>query len=157
QAPLALAQCQELLGERDRALQSYQAALAARAGDVQVVRAVAGFQMRIGRHLDAEPLLRRIVDRQLAVADADVVWARRALAMVLVARGQFQQVKEALALVGLGLDAQGRVIEDRPLPSDDAVEEQRARARVLATQPGKLLRAKAIALLEDLNRNQLQT
>jgi tetratricopeptide (TPR) repeat protein len=152
QAPLALAQCHELMGRGEQARQYFQAALAGNPQDAQTLRSVAGFDMRAGRLQEAEPLLRKLKDGQVKVTDNDVNWARRGLAMVLVTSHRFDQFTQALDLVGLKLDAQGRVVEARPLPRDEMVEEQRARARVLATRTVRAIRAKAIALFEDLSR-----
>jgi tetratricopeptide (TPR) repeat protein len=152
QAPLALAQCQELLGRLDQAQNHYRAALAAKPDEAFVLRSVAGFFMRTARPHDAEPLLRKVLARQVKVSDHDVSWARRGLAVVLAAGGGFRQLPEALALVGLRLDPAGNLVEDKPLPPEDAPEEQRARARVLASFKLRSLREKAIALLEELRQ-----
>jgi tetratricopeptide (TPR) repeat protein len=150
QAPLALAECSEVLGRAEQAQKYYQTALATKPNDVLVLRGVAGFLMRVGRPRDAEPFLRRILDQQVKAGDRDVSWARRGLAMVLVARGA--PLAESLSLVGLKLDSKGKLVEEKPLPNEEAVDEERARARVLATQKIRALRDKAIALLEDLNQ-----
>ena len=153
-APLGLAQCHEAMGRPDEALQQFQAALAGRPHDPVVLRNVAGFYMRCQRPKDAEPLLRRVVAGQVRASPAEVGWARRALAMVLAAGGSFRQFNEALALVGLRLDDAGQVAEDRPVPAEEATEEVRARARVLATRRVKAFRARAVGLLEGLSRRQ---
>jgi tetratricopeptide (TPR) repeat protein len=155
QKPLALAQCMEALGRTDEALTHYQSAIAARPDDMRVIRTAVGFFIRLARPGDAEPLLRRVLNREATAADADLAWARRSLAIVLASRCQFKPFKEGLALVGLSLAEPNRIVEDKPLPTEDAVEEQRTRARVLASQ--KIGRAKAITLFEDLDRRQLQT
>jgi tetratricopeptide (TPR) repeat protein len=152
QGPLALAQSYEALGHLDQAQEQYQAALTAKPNEVAVLRSVASFYVRAGRSAGAEPHLRRILDRKLAVSDQDVGWARRSLALVL-AEGDHARFPE-----GLSLDAAGKVVPANQPPADDPLEEQRAQARVLATQKRRhLLRTKAIALLVDLHRRQALT
>src|SRR5262249_10529937 len=142
QAALALAQGHEMMGRLDKAQQYFQAALTANPEDAQTIRSVAGFFMRVGRVREAEPLLRKLYESKVQVTGAGVSGARRGLAMVLVTGIDFQQFTEALDLVGLKLDGQGRVVEARPLPPDEIVEETRARARVLATRKVRAIRAR---------------
>jgi predicted Zn-dependent protease len=156
QTPLALAQCYEAVGQVEPANEQYREALKAQPGEVLVLRSVAGFYMRTGRANEAEPLLRAIYKREVKAAPADVDWARRGLALVLAA-SDFQRFTEALSLVGLSLDAAGRVVETQAKDRDDSPDEQRARARVLGAQPARALRAKAVALLEDLDRRRALT
>jgi tetratricopeptide (TPR) repeat protein len=151
-APLALAQCHEAIGRLDLAEKHYQLALAARPDDALVLRSAAGFSMRAGRPQDAEPHLRKLVERKVKASDWDVSWARRGLAMVLTSSSDYRRFREALPLVGLTLDSAGRVVDGKPPAIAEPVEEQRARARVLATRKSRLLRKKAIGLLEDLDR-----
>jgi cellulose synthase operon protein C len=153
--PLALGQCYEAIGRLESARQHFQEALASKPDDVVVVRALAGFYMRGGRPRDAEPLLRKILDRKVKGLETDLAWSRRGLAMVLGAGNQFHQYAEALELLGLKIDDAGKVVETRKPPSEDLGEELRARARVLASQNTRGLRVKAIALLEDLDGRQM--
>ncbi len=155
QKPLALAQCYEAVGQPDLAAKYYQQAQAARPDEVLVLRAVAGFQMRQAHPQAAEPLLRRIVNRQVKAADADVDWARRGLALALAARGGYPPYLEALGLVGLRLDdATGKVVPTQRASSGESAEEEGARARVLAAGKLRVLRARAVTMLEELNRRQ---
>lgn len=153
QAPLALAQCWEALGRRDKAEEQYRKALTVRE-DVATVRAVAGFYLRTLRPLAAEPLLRRLSERKglPAATEQDATWARLGLATVLASKSDLESFKEAMPLVGLAFDASGHVIE--VVSADDSVERRRARARVLATRPSRTLRTKAVALLEDLDARE---
>jgi tetratricopeptide (TPR) repeat protein len=157
QAAFALAQCHEALGRLDRAEQYFHVALTAQPKDVLVLRNLAGFLMRRNRPREAEPLLRRILDPKTQAPQRDAAWARRGLAMVLVATGRYPDFLQALKLVGLSLDAAGKVVDDVSPPAEELVEEQRARARVLTTQKTRPFRDKAIALLEDLNQRQTLT
>ncbi|MBY0523322.1 MAG: tetratricopeptide repeat protein [Gemmataceae bacterium] len=152
-APLALAQCYELVGQIDKAHEQYQQAQSAKPDDVLVVRSMGAFYLRIGRLAEAEPLLRRVIDRKVEATSADVSWARRHLALALATRTDHRRLAEALSLVGLRLEAGGRINEDPARKSED-VDEQRARARVLATQSWREPRKQAIALLEQLSNRQ---
>jgi Tfp pilus assembly protein PilF len=156
QAPLALAQCQEALGHAEEARIQYLAALKAKPQDPLVLREVVNFLVRANRPREVEPLLRQVLNSPERGSESDAAWARRTLALVLASRGDFKSFQEAMALVGLGLDEAGRVVEAKNSADGDG-EEQRARSRVLAAHNGSAPRKKAIGLLEDLGRRQLQT
>jgi tetratricopeptide (TPR) repeat protein len=143
QAPIALAQCYEALGRHDRAEQYYRAALAAQPGDIRVLRNAAAFYLRVNQPHKAEPALRKVLDPQTKAAPEEVAWARRSLALGLAMKGGADQFRGALAL--LDKNAQGGL----------SVEDQRAKAVVLATRPGR--RREAIRLLEDLAGRQPPT
>src|SRR5207248_9797958 len=96
QATLALAQCYEALGRRDRAGELYQAALTASPDDVTAVRAIANFYVRTGQFQEAQPYLRRMRDGYQSKAPDAAAWARRMLALVLTLSGDYQQSREAL-------------------------------------------------------------
>ncbi|HEX5269255.1 MAG TPA: tetratricopeptide repeat protein, partial [Gemmataceae bacterium] len=150
--PLALAPCHEALGQLDRAQEQYREALRAHGDDVGVLRTVSGFYLRWLQPQAAEPLLRRIIDRQVQATDDDVAWAKLGLAVVLATRGDHAGFLDALTLVGMKLDG-GRAVEDGQ-GGEDTIERRRARAHVLATRPGRALRGKAIGLLEELDAQQ---
>src|SRR5262249_45349485 len=121
-----------------------------------VVRGAAGFYLQAGNLAEAEPHLRRIIDRKLKVQDGDVAWAQRTLAVALAEAGGHRRLPQALAPVRLGGGEKGAVTEPKaagPVP----VEDQRARAQVLASQNRRPLRARAVALLEDLQKRQALT
>jgi tetratricopeptide (TPR) repeat protein len=143
QADLALAQCHELVGDRDRAVALFQAALAARPTDVVTMRSVAGFYVRTLRYKEAQPLLEALIERQAKSPD-DAAWARRILALVLTAGGDYRQSRKALDLLGLG-DNLGPESPPARRPEDE-----RARALVLAGQRGLGQRKQAIQILERL-------
>ncbi len=151
-APLALAPIHEALGRREEAEAHYRTALQARPDDVAVLRGVASFYLRTLRPQAAEPLLRRVAEKKVRASDEDAAWARLGLATALASRGDLAGFEEAMPLVGLAYDADGRVVEKAG--SDDDIERRRARARVLATRPSRTLRTMAIALLEDLGNRQ---
>jgi pentatricopeptide repeat protein len=150
--PLALGPCYEAIGQLDRAQEQYREALRAHRDEVGVLRTVSGFYLRWLQPQAAEPLLRRIIDRQVSANDDDVAWARLGLAVVLATRGDYPGFLEALGLVGLKMDG-ARPAEDGK-GGEDTIERRRARAHVLATRPGRALRGKAIELLEELDGQQ---
>ena len=149
-AALAVAECYEVLGCTADANAAYDAALAERPTDPTVLRAVTAYRMRTGRAQDAAPLLDRIVKREVNSPDADVEWAKRALALVLSGSTDYRDFRRAVELVGLKLDANGLLLPEPDSVRQESVETRRARARVLATQPQRQFRARAIQLLEGL-------
>ena len=86
----------------------------------------------------------------MKASDADVDWAQRALATVLASSTNYSDFREALELVGLGLDDTGVLLPGPKTDREMSVDLRRARARVLATQPQRQFRAEAIQLLEGL-------
>ena len=133
-ATLPLAVCWEALEQRKKAAELYQTALKARPDDPTVLRAMASFQLRSGQAAEAQPLLRKMLAGKLPAGQAPGV--RRSLALSLALTGSYSQFKEALALVEQNLKQPGAGVED-----------QRARALVLAMHPGR--RRESIRLLEE--------
>jgi tetratricopeptide (TPR) repeat protein len=156
QRPLALAQCYEAVGELAKARACYEQARKEKPQNVAVLQTVAAFDLRDGRLKDGEVLLRQIMDRKVNASDSEADWARRALAVALATGGDYHEFLKALGLVGLSLDREGNVVEDRPAGADE-LGELRVRAAVLATQNAHRLRAKAIAILEELNKRRALT
>jgi tetratricopeptide (TPR) repeat protein len=148
-AYLALAQCFQMLGNKDRARKLFDEALAAGPQDIAVLRAVALFHLGENRREEAKRYLERIIDLKAGKPN-EIKEARRALALVLWSGGDYQQSQRALAELGL-LDSAGPVESAEP----EAVEGLRTRAVVLATQPGVGQRRQAVAILEGLQRRQL--
>jgi predicted Zn-dependent protease len=135
QAPLLLAGGYEALGKLKEADGQYQAALAARPGELPVIQAAVAFYGRTGKLDRAEPLLRGLLKRQLP--EAALFWARRTLALTLAGRRIVSQVAEAEQLLDLNKKAHGEKADD-----------QRVRAIVLAVHPAR--RKEAIKLFEGL-------
>jgi tetratricopeptide (TPR) repeat protein len=156
QADLALAQCYEAIGQPDKARQHFDAALAARPKEVNVVRNLAAFCIRDGQLRDAEQYLRTIHERKIEAAQEDVDWARRSLAWVRAATGGRQGLVEALSLVGLRLEDSGKLVlpDNKNLSAAQRRSEQQARARVLAVHNRQNFRRQAIAYLEELSREE---
>jgi tetratricopeptide (TPR) repeat protein len=137
-APLSLAQCYEIVARFDDAEAQYKKALSAKPEDAPTLRSVATFYMLRGQLPKAEPLLRQLAT--LKAADADKAWAKRTLAIGIANRGDPRQLPVALELIEENLRA-------RP----DSIEDVRAKAVVLATQPDRI--AEAIAVLEKLDES----
>jgi tetratricopeptide (TPR) repeat protein len=137
---LALAQCYQAAGRSDQAERLYETVLAANPDDVTVLREAASFYLEAGRP-NAASVLRRLADQNTAPA-GDRAWARRQLALRLAKGGGYRQFQEALALVDRNLQVLGGSVED-----------QRAKALILAGQPSR--QREAIALLEQLPTGQL--
>jgi tetratricopeptide (TPR) repeat protein len=155
QADLALAQCYEAVGKLEESRRHYDAALAAHPNDAAIVRGLAGFCVRAGRLEEAERHLRQLSERKTDATAEDAAWARRNLAWVRAATGGQQGINEALALVGLRLDSAGKVVSaEGDLPPAQYRQEQQARARVLAVHNRRAFRRQAIAILEELNRQE---
>jgi tetratricopeptide (TPR) repeat protein len=143
EADLTLAQCAELLGDRDQADALFKAAEAARPRDGATLRLVADYYLRNGRSEDAERLLNRLVG--LSSAESfDPHWARNVIALIKAGRGNYEQWREALEMLGL---VEGKQVRAR---ADEPVEDLRTKARALAAQPGRAQRRDAIALLEAI-------
>src|SRR5262249_35992827 len=131
------------------------AALKALPGDVLVLRSAATFDMRAGRFQDAVPHLRTILGGKVQATEADLEWARHDLAVSLAAQADYAKLLQALDLVGLKLTSAGEVAEKEEVAEEPTAEERLARAHVLALQPLRKLRARAVALLEGLHHRHL--
>jgi cellulose synthase operon protein C len=142
-APLALAQCYELLGKRDQAEKRYLAAFGANRRDVRVIRATATFYQRGGTPEKAEPFLRELLATDLKAPEQDTAWARRNLALALGARPDGSAYDEAIRL--LDLNATTRTTTDPTIAAD-----LRTRAVIVSTRPGR--RQEVIALLEQAEK-----
>jgi tetratricopeptide (TPR) repeat protein len=142
-APLASAQCYEVLGQLDRAEEAYQKSLAAAPGDSAVARQVAEFYLRTGKPLPAEAQLRRIAEGQIKAKEEDVAWSRRGLALILAGRGGFANLTQGLQL-----------IDENLAKTNPAAQDRRAKAVLLASHPQRREREKAIEVLENLLKAQ---
>jgi tetratricopeptide (TPR) repeat protein len=145
-APLALAQCYEVLGNTTKAEEQYADALRASPNDVAVLRATANFRLRVGKVGEAEPLLRKMLSGEVKeVTAGERDWARHGLALVLANGTDFERFREALRLEGLQLDSAGQLVIERS--REEGSEQHKNQARVLATQLGqRQFRQRAIEL-----------
>lgn len=139
-ASLTLAQCLDLIGDREAAKKQYQAATAAQPADPATLRLAADFYIRTKQYEKARPLLDRLLDPGTQASAADVSWANRSQAQLRIETGsRLADVDKALGLVETHLSA-------NPYDLDD----QRLRAILLAMRAGK--RQEAIRALEALDR-----
>lgn len=134
QLPLTRACCYQALAQFERAEEQYQAALADRPDDCTVLQKVADYYLTTAQTDKAQRYLRRLMDLSLSAPDDQVAWARRQLALLLAGNGAATSIGEALAL-----------LEQNRRNGGDRVEDQRVRARVLASQPDH--QAEALRLL----------
>jgi tetratricopeptide (TPR) repeat protein len=149
---LTKGQCYEIMGRIKEAAEAFTAAAEKHREKARVVKIAATFFVRAGQLANAEKWLRLLVDQRVKDATADdTAWARRGLAMVLSSSTDYRRFREAMELVGLPLDDRGRL--PREIKSDENNENQRARARVLATQPQKRYRTLAIEIFEAMGGN----
>ena len=132
-APSVLAPGFEAIHQKERAREQYEALLAAKPADPDVLARVAGFFARSGQVTRSEEVLRRMLTAPSPNPERTHGWARRHLAMLLAETGNYQKYQEALGL-----------LDQIPSPS---AEDQRARAVVLSTRPEH--RAQALALMEQ--------
>jgi tetratricopeptide (TPR) repeat protein len=135
QLPLVVAQAQESLGRWDQAEHSYVLAVAAQPDDFRTVQRIAQFYVQSEHGQRAKPYLYHLLGPRVAAPPETLTWARRELALVLAAEGPEDRVADAMAL-----------LERNRADVGDTVEDERARALVLATQPSR--RQEAIHLLE---------
>ena len=142
-APLALAQCYEVVQKADEAEKKYEAALAASPQDINVVRTVADFYQRTGKLVSAEALLRRIIDGKVEALTPDVIWARRQLALIYAARGGYQNLQKARELVEENLAVSGGSLPD-----------QRVKAHLDAADPQRTRRNEAVQTFETMLQEQ---
>jgi tetratricopeptide (TPR) repeat protein len=153
-APLALAQCYEMVGDTAKAREQCQAVLRAKPGDAGVLRSVAAFNLRAGDLKEAEPFLRQLMDGKTKAGEEDVAWARRTLALALAGGRDARRLGEALALVGFRLDGQGRPADGLAPGAVASRAEDLARGRILATQSRRPFQARAVAFLEGAAKQQ---
>ena len=146
QAPLAIAQCYEVMGKAEAAEGKYEAALAASPQDVLVLRSVADFYCRVGKAVPAEALLRRIVDGKVQAGDADMIWARRQLALIFSARGGYRNMQKARDLIEQNLAA-----------AEASVADRRVKASLDAADPDHARRDEAMRTLETLLEDKSAT
>ena len=97
-APLVLAGCYEMAGDRDRADTYFRAALKARPTDSAVLRTAALSYLRRGQLTVAEPLFRKLIDQE-ETDPRSAAWARRTLALALAATGDYSRYQKALELL----------------------------------------------------------
>ncbi|MFM7150958.1 MAG: tetratricopeptide repeat protein, partial [Gemmataceae bacterium] len=155
QLPLVLAAIHENLGEFSKAMAFYSEAIQKNPDDLKTLRVVVNAHLLGNRVREAEPLLRKMVEGKMATTPADREWARRGLAQILGASNNFARYVEALQLLGIKVDAEGRL--PRELPTPENSEDRRALARILAQGNQKVYRQNAIRLFEEMFREKSLT
>ena len=131
QGASTLAQCHEAIGRDDRAEALYREAEEAHPDDPAVLRPSAIFFLRTDRPEEARARLRTVIDK--AKDPADSAWARRTLALDLIADGDRPRAREALDLIApLGDDPEDRRVAARVLVAQGDRRQARAAARELA-------------------------
>jgi len=139
EAPLALAECLEILGKSDEAGQQYVLALKQKPDDPLIVRSVAIYHIRKGELPQAAEQLARIVGGQVKATPQQLSDARGALARVRADQGGYQNLLEAIRLVDENLAV-------APASTDNL----RLKARLLAAYPQTAKRLEAVAIFEKL-------
>jgi tetratricopeptide (TPR) repeat protein len=145
QAPLAIAQCYEMVGRPDEARTNYEAALKKSPNNMIVIRRVVEFQLRTGHISEAEPLLRSILKNTSKEAERDRQWATRNLALGYAMSGPLDRLPEAMTLIETNLSKSG------------TASDERVKALILARQPGTPQRRQAIAIIEKLLTRESDT
>lgn len=163
---LAVAQCYEALGRTavaekrgpqetpkpylEEAEKRYLAAVSETPNDPEVLRALAAFYLGSGKTTPAAKPLTELTRGQLKVAPADVLWARRNLALTLLAEGTFPKLEEARKLIEQNLETHAGEGEEN-------ARDRRTLARIVAIYPKRERRLEAIQILEKLQREQRLT
>jgi Tfp pilus assembly protein PilF len=152
-APLAVAQCFEAMNFLNKAAPYFEEAIRKQPDEVTTVRAASRFYLRAGRVDKAGALLQRIVDQKVkSASEQDVAWARHGLAVMLAAGTDYRDFQRALGLVEMRLDEKG-VLDAVQGKQPHDTDSELARARVLATQPQRQFREKAIELFQAADRS----
>lgn len=112
EAPLALAQALESIGRFADAETQYRAALESAPDEIPLMRRVADFWLRRNQPDDADPLLQRILKMDAATED-DLVWCRRSLSVILIARPTPANLKQSLELIKVNLELDPQSAPDR--------------------------------------------
>jgi tetratricopeptide (TPR) repeat protein len=140
---LALAQCYEMTGNFDMALDLYETALKARPDDIAIRRNFANFQLFRGNTEEARKHFEQIL-KSSSLSVEDRRSTERLLAIVFAVRRDNESSRRALEVLGL-LDANGIV---KPLTGNESAQEIHARAVTLALLPELSRKREAIKLLE---------
>lgn len=136
--PMVMGYIYRALGNKQKAAENYEKALAQRPDSPAVVRTLAEFYLGNGDSARAAPLVEKLLSGQLAVSEADRKTARRMKAELLVRQG-FPKFKEALAL-----------IEQNLVPPPGSAEDIRLKVRILMADPATARSNETLALMESL-------
>ena len=139
--PSTLADCYDRVGRREAAGAEYLAALEKSPEDIKLLNDLVAFYMKSEEPLKAEPLLRRIINREIPATDEQIIEARRTLVLLNLMAGGLRRKSQALELVEANLKISGNAITD-----------QRLKAIILKDQPNRS--REAIRVLEEMSREQ---
>ncbi len=145
-APLALAQCYDVMGMAEPAGKEYAKALEVAPEDLPTIRAAVDFFIRNRKIALAEPMLQKIVDGAVKADEANMLWARRQLALTSASHRDYRGLRKAQHLLELNRDSTGGSIADLQVL-----------ARLYASDPSRARRGEAIAIWEDMIQRQQAT
>jgi Tfp pilus assembly protein PilF len=140
--PLTLARCLALVGDVTQAESMLQAALKAPESDPATLRTAISFYLSLNRVKDATKYLDELSAPARGATAADLAWANRIRAEILVRTGRPADRDTALTLINRNLAGEPQSTADLKL-----------KARLLATQPERL--GEAVTILEDLHKKRL--
>jgi tetratricopeptide (TPR) repeat protein len=133
-----LAQCYEALNQPGKAEEQYRTVLQANPSQpLPGLRNLVSFYERTGQFEKAEPYLRRLLEPQTKATPADMETARRALAVILASKSDYEKLQEGLAL-----------LEENAKGGGLSVLDQHAKAKIYAKHP--YYWRQAIELFEQL-------
>jgi len=130
----------------EKAAKQYQASLAKAPADLPMMRQAVEFYLKYGQVRLAQAHLEEIVAGHTAAGEKDLLWARRQLALVLRASRKDQERKRAQELIAANFAVDPKSVDDR-----------RAKAVLLASDPNRASRQEAMAILEDLRKENAAT
>lgn len=139
---LGRAACYIAVGRLDDAEKCYRDAIAARPKDAVVLRTAGEFFRARGKTTDSEQTLKDMLALD-NLAESDRLWARRMQAVAIQQRGGQANLLAALALV-----------EENLLADSTSLQDQRLKAILLSSHPGRPERQQAARTLENLLRGQ---
>lgn len=147
-ATLALANCNAVIGQVDKAATLFREALAAMPDDPNTLRSAADFYLRTGKPAEAQANLRKLIEVTRTTNPATFADARRTLAYLLTLDGDPDKAREAMRL----FDSNG----DSANPTaSDSVQDRRTRAQLYALRNTREGQRAAVQILEEmLNQNQ---
>ena len=105
-AALALAQCYEIIDQRDKAKVQYEAARDAKPDDMPTIKSIVLFYLNSKNADDmqqAETMLNRILDGKVKGELQDVMWARRQMAQIYLSKGDYKSSEQAKSLIDQNL------------------------------------------------------
>jgi len=139
EAPLAMAQIYEAMGQAEKAQKHYEDAANVTPDDIDIVQRLVQFYLRTGKTKQAQTQLKRIVSGKLKADHEVVAWARRRQAEILATQPGYRNLQQAIGLIETNLATEGPSAEDT-----------RLLAGILARSPSRAQQERAIRSLEDL-------